>query len=95
MKNRRKKEKSLPGAKLEENFGSVVEELTEAVTEEMDHAKEGETMEPFEQYAQKVRSRMHADFNAFRSRFVKGYNALLGELMHEQKDKIKDPRNTP
>lgn len=93
MKSHKKKEKASVDAKLEKNFASVIDELTEAMTEEVEREKI-EALDPFEQYAQKVRGRMHADFNAFRSRFAKGYNALLEELIHEQEIQKKDPHKS-
>lgn len=92
MKNRKKKEKISTDAKLEKNFANVIEGLTEALTEELSN-ENIKSMEPFEQYAQKVRGRMHADFNTFRSRFVKGYNALLEEIVHEQESQTKHLRS--
>lgn len=92
MKNNKKKDKPLI-SKSDENFASVIDELTEAMTEDLGNEK-NETLEPFEQYAQKVRGRMHADFNAFRSRFVKGYNALLEEIVHEHDENRKHTKST-
>lgn len=92
MKNRKKKEKVSTDVKLEEKFANVIDGLTEALSEELSN-ENIKSMEPFEQYAQQVRGRMHADFNTFRSRFVKGYNALLEEIVHEQEGQAKHLRS--
>lgn len=82
MKSRKKKEKTAV-AEQETSFESVVDGLAEAVVEELkdEHVNE---LDPFEHYAQKIRGKIHTDLNIFRSRFVKGYNALMEEIQHEQ-----------
>lgn len=82
MKGHKKKDKSSEDAKFESNFANEIDELTEAMTEELDREK-CEASDPFEHYVQKVRGKMHSDFELFRSRFVKGYNVLLEEIAHE------------
>lgn len=92
MKSRKKKEKTA----VEESdvkIESVVDELAEAVVEDL-HDNHADTLEPFEQYAHKVRGKIHSDFDAFRSRFVKGYQALIEEIVHEQEqDKQSPPKS--
>lgn len=90
MKSRKKKLKTIELDHNEQGFESVVDDLTEAVVEELrdEHVS---ALEPFEQYAHKVRGKMHADFKNFRTRFVKGYNALMEELLHEQEAQVKHP----
>lgn len=89
MSSRRKKTKT---AELdhddEQVFASVVDDLAEAVIEELkdEHVN---ALEPFEQYAYKIRGKIHKDFKTFRSRFAKGYNALIEELVHEREDQGK------
>ncbi|MBA3816560.1 MAG: hypothetical protein H0X29_08595 [Parachlamydiaceae bacterium] len=83
MKNRKKNDITID-PEHEENYASMIEDLAEAVTEEIDHEK-NEAIEPFEQYVLKVRGRMHTDIKAFRSRFAKGYSVLLDELVRDQK----------
>jgi iron-sulfur cluster repair protein YtfE (RIC family) len=43
-------------------------------------------LEPFELYAAKIRSKVHANVDEFRTRFAKGYHVLLEELGKEIKE---------
>ncbi len=40
-------------------------------------------LEPFEVYAQKLRSQIHANVNEFQARIAHGYDILLQELNHQ------------
>lgn len=88
MKSRKKKDKSSVMDSHTEAFDSIVDELAEAVMEELNE-KHSNALEPFEQYAQNVRSKLHGDLDAFRSRFVRGYHSLLEELSQEHKQQVK------
>lgn len=73
------KEKKPGPVTLETEEEQSLEHLADAVTESL---KEGckSDLESFEVYAQKMRSHLHSDPEAFRGRFLKGYQALLKEL---------------
>lgn len=66
---------------LETEEEQSLQHLADAVTESL---KEGckSDLESFEVYAQKMRSHLHSDPQAFRARFLKGYQALLTELLN-------------
>lgn len=53
--------------------------LADAVTESLKEGCKSE-MESFEVYTQKMRSHLHSDPQAFRTRFLRGYQVLLDEL---------------
>ena len=60
------------------------EELPDAVMEQFREHRLS-TQEPFEQYADKIKAKIHTNAETFRRRFLKGYHALLDELIHEKK----------
>lgn len=85
MKSRRKKDKPMAVEQTDEADNEFVDLLAEAVAEE---AKEQRTtiLEPFEQYAQNLREKVHTDIAVFRARFVKGYHVLLDEIYHDHEE---------
>lgn len=67
----------------EENFKDQVSLLVDAIIEDNQERAE-EEMDPFGNYVYRLRVKMQSDPMLFHSRFVKGYEALLTELKHEQ-----------
>jgi hypothetical protein len=59
-------------------FEEEMHELADAVIE--DGQKTAAPLDPFEDYIHSVRTRFRSNPHIFRSRLVKGYNALLHEL---------------
>jgi len=59
--------------------------LADAIAES--HPQTSAEMDPFEDYVHVVRTKIHSNPHIFRSRLVKGYNALLLVL--------QDAENTP
>lgn len=57
----------------------AIDELVDMILENV-HDEYHNDLEPFEIYAQKVRSQLHSNIVEFRSRFVKGYKVLIDEL---------------
>lgn len=62
-----------------------IEELADVLIEHSRH--EAKELEPFEVYAQKVRSHIFDSVHEFRHRFVHGYELLLEEIVREHEDK--------
>ncbi len=58
-----------------------IEELAKFVLESLEEGYQSD-WEPFEIYAQKLRSHMHTDSSAFRKQFAKGYESLI-EVLHD------------
>lgn len=56
-------------------IGEFADVLSESVLD-----APGNPEEPFETYAQQVRGHLHVNEDRFRSRFTKGYHALIEEL---------------
>lgn len=73
-----KKPESTP---LEAKEEQSIMHLADAVTESLQEGCKSD-LESFEVYAQKMRSHLHSDPQAFRARFLKGYQSLLTELAH-------------
>lgn len=80
MRNQKKDKVSV--AEHDESFDDACKNLIEALVEE-DKTRLTEQVDPFENYVERVRSKMHLDNDLFRSRFVKGYQVLIEELKHE------------
>lgn len=78
------KEKKPESATLETEEEQSLKHLADAVTESLQEGCKSD-LESFEVYAQKMRSHLHSDPQVFRSRFLKGYQALLAELTHKPK----------
>ena len=65
-------------------YTQAVNVFTEAVVENLEEEHKM-TIEPFEAYAQKIRSKVHSNLNEFRTRFNRGYHVLIDEIAKEQK----------
>ncbi len=63
----------------ETNSLSLASTLGEALLESL-QAKDQKNLEVFERYTHVLRSRIHMHGDDFRTRFVKGYKALVDEL---------------
>jgi DNA-binding ferritin-like protein len=81
MENRKKKNK-LSMEELDEAFEESVDGLAEAVVEQLKE-RSINMLEPFDAYAEKMRSKIHTNNKEFRKRFVQGYQVLLKELAKE------------
>ena len=66
-------------AEAESDSDEAINELANLVVNNL-HDEYRNELEPFEVYAQKVRSQLHANVSEFRSRFVDGYKILMDEL---------------
>lgn len=75
--NKGDKSKKPKGEKVKDpdQIGKLADCVLEAMTKELD-----DESEPFEYYSSHLRSRLLADGQLFRERFVKGYRVLLGIL---------------
>jgi hypothetical protein len=62
----------------------LIEEFADFAVETLNEGYKAE-LEPFEVYAQKLRSQIHSNETAFRLRFIKGYQVLLQELQQHHK----------
>lgn len=72
----------------DEVFERSIDELAEAIAEE---SRESYTnkLEPFEVYAERVRMKIHENFNQFRKRFSRGYRLLLEEIKKDHSEQNK------
>ncbi|WP_068468417.1 hypothetical protein [Candidatus Protochlamydia phocaeensis] len=61
-----------------------IEEAADMVLESLQEGYQAE-WEPFEGYTHKLRSHIHADEQAFRQKFAKGYESLLEVLDNSRK----------
>lgn len=83
MKDPKQKSKAALADHADDLFDKSVDELADAIVD--DHkGHQNSTLEPFEGYAQKVRSKIHMNAALFRTRFAKGYHVLLEELSKQQ-----------
>ena len=83
MKEPKHKSKAAVADHADDLFDKSVDELADAVVD--DHKGHHKSdVEPFEVYAQKVRSKIHLNAAIFRKRFSKGYHVLLEELSKQQ-----------
>lgn len=64
-----------------EDYSKYIEELSQLIAEGM-REQRTESLEPFEVYAERIKSKLYADPDQFRKRFIKGYQILLEELCH-------------
>jgi len=62
----------------DENEEELIGELADAVIKNL-KSNVSEEIDPFDLYANKVHARLHANPQEFRSRLVKGYQALKDE----------------
>lgn len=81
MKENRRKGK-FPVEDVQEDYEKCIQELAEIVSEGLKD-QHTTSLEPFDIYADRVRSKIHANMDTFKSRFVKGYEVLLEELNKE------------
>lgn len=82
MKEEKKKIKSSQVSEADE-YSKYIEELAQSITEGM-REQRLESLEPFEVYAERIKSKLFADPDQFHSRFVEGYQSLLDELSKGQ-----------
>jgi hypothetical protein len=73
----------------EEMYEKAINDLANLVSEEM-RGHPSMSMEPFDAYAARIKAKIHADMNEFRTRFSRGYHALIKELEKEH-PKHKEP----
>lgn len=83
MASHKKKLKVSVEEESDDDLVSSFEELPDAVMEQLREDRL-RTQEPFEQYAEKIRAKIHVNTEAFRHRFLKGYRALIDELIKEK-----------
>jgi hypothetical protein len=76
MKEERKKGRI---SETEEDYSRYIEELSHIVTEGM-RERRIESLEPFEVYAERIKSKLYADLDESCLRFMKGYQVLLEKL---------------
>jgi hypothetical protein len=79
----KKKEQSIASSQeidsVEESFSLLLDVV---VQDSKEHLME--ELEPFENYIERVKSKLHQDVPLFRSRFAKGYHVLMEQLKYEQ-----------
>ncbi|MBS4168881.1 hypothetical protein [Parachlamydia sp. AcF125] len=78
MAEMRKRKHSL-GNQAEMKYEETLEEVADAV---VDSLKEGyrNDLEPFELYAERIKSKIYSTMGNFRERLAKGYQVLLDEV---------------
>ena len=82
MRASKRKSKMNERDESDEAYEKAIDELVDLVSEHMrDHPRS--QLEPFEAYAARIKAKIHADMKTFRTRFTKGYHALLKELEKE------------
>lgn len=72
------------------DFDKCIEDLAEVIIEDAKEHHYSE-LEPFESYAAKVRTKIHANMEQFRDRFAKGYKILLEELEKNSPSQKESP----
>lgn len=81
MKDERKKIRS---SEKEDEYSKYIEELSHLVTEGVSEQRT-ESLEPFEVYAERVKSKLYTDIDKSADNFMKGYQVLLEALdRHER-----------
>lgn len=68
-----------PAAVVDTEDVEALKGLADLVAESVEEGCRAD-LESFEVYAQKMRSHLHSDPQAFRAHFLKGYQVLLEEL---------------
>lgn len=69
-------------AKAEAELERSMEDLLDVIVDDLkEHYKSD--LEPFDLYAQKVRSHLYSSIEEYHKRFVKGYSALLEQIKKE------------
>ncbi|HEV8053033.1 MAG TPA: hypothetical protein VGP47_11115 [Parachlamydiaceae bacterium] len=81
MKHNKNRTKTF-GDHVELVFEEEMHELADAITESAQ--KTSSFCDPFEDYVEVVRSKIHSNPHIFRSRLVKGYSALLHALQDNE-----------
>ncbi len=79
----KKKSKAEIADRLNPELERSMEEFAEVITDSLKDEHQTD-LEPFETYAQKVRSHIYENVNEFRSRFGHGYLLILEEIENEQ-----------
>lgn len=79
MKNKNRVKSTINHADL--LFESEMHELADAISERS--LTPSPLSDPFEDYVEVIRTKVHSNPHIFRSRLTKGYNALLYELQEE------------
>lgn len=72
-------------------FEEEMHELADSISESSH--KTHSLADPFEDYIDVLRTKLHTNPHIFRSRLVKGYNALLYELQALQEGEEKTPNS--
>jgi hypothetical protein len=73
---------------IHEEDDQAIEELAEAVIENMPApSPTNQSLEPFDQYVQRMRYKIYSEARHFKERLAKGYQVLLAELAKEQSSK--------
>lgn len=75
----RKKESRVSVAQAEKEFEKSVEDLTSAIVEDLEAGYQSD-LEPFEIYANRIRHQVHENLEAFKDRFLHGYDVLIDEI---------------
>lgn len=88
MKEGKKKGKAGIKEKEEGEYEKCIEELADVIVEGM-HGEHHSEFEPLEIYVAKVKAKVHANMDEFRSRFSKGYHVLLEELQKQSPQENK------
>lgn len=81
MKRNKNRTKSLTN-NIELVYEMEMQELAEAISE--NSQKTPILCDPFEDYIDLLRAKIHSNPHIFRSRLVKGYNALLHALQNDE-----------
>lgn len=80
MKHNKSRSKTLDTIELV--FEEEMHELADAITENAH--KTPSLCDPFEDYVEVIRTKIHSNPHIFRSRLVKGYSALLHALQENE-----------
>jgi iron-sulfur cluster repair protein YtfE (RIC family) len=79
MKREKKGNVATPSRHLDPESERGIQEFADLFVESMRDQYKKE-LEPFEVYAQKIRSQLHENIDEFRARIAHGYDILLQEL---------------
>lgn len=72
----------------EQELEKALDEFAKLVAEEEEGSPHRD-FEPLEQYSHRIKAKIHANMDQFRSRFTKGYRVLLEELKNSSNDPLK------
>lgn len=84
MKNKNRVKSTISHADLV--FENEMHELADAISERS--LTPSPLTDPFEEYVEVIRTKIHTNPHIFRSRLAKGYSALLYELQEENSSKF-------